>query len=138
MICWDISKCCSRLPCCPLFQKPCLQMSNLALLDWFAVLLIKACVCYFLSNYFFFHKMIAPPGLIQKEKVHIICEKGAQISILANKIVTQWWPNFIIKESNQTIHWFFFYFLIIMFTLHCWFNQKTGMAFNDSFSFTWD
>ena len=27
-------------------------------------------------------------GLIQKEKVHIDCEKGAQISILANKIVT--------------------------------------------------
>ena len=87
-------------------------MSNLALLDWFAVLLIKACVCYFLSNYFF-HKMIAPPGLIQKEKVHIICEKGAQSSILANKIVTQWWPNFIIKDSNQTIHWFFFIFSLL-------------------------
>ena len=28
-------------------------------------------------------------GLIQKEKVHIDCEKGAQISILANKIATQ-------------------------------------------------
>ena len=28
-------------------------------------------------------------GLIQKEKVHINCEKGAQINILANKIATQ-------------------------------------------------
>ena len=28
-------------------------------------------------------------GLIQKGKVHINCEKGAQISILTNKIATQ-------------------------------------------------
>ena len=28
-------------------------------------------------------------GLIQKEKVHIDCKKGAQISILAYKIATQ-------------------------------------------------
>ena len=28
-------------------------------------------------------------GLIQKEKVYIDCEKGAQISILANKIASQ-------------------------------------------------
>ena len=28
-------------------------------------------------------------GLIQKEKVHIDCEKGAQINILANKIATK-------------------------------------------------
>ena len=28
-------------------------------------------------------------GLIQKEKVCMDCEKGAQISILANKIATQ-------------------------------------------------
>ena len=39
-------------------------------------------------------------GLIQKEKVHIDCEKGAQISILANKIATQWWPNITVKEYN--------------------------------------
>ena len=30
-----------------------------------------------------------PQSLIQKEKVHIDCEKDAQISILANKIATQ-------------------------------------------------
>ena len=29
-------------------------------------------------------------GLIKKEKVYIDCVKGAQISILANKIATQW------------------------------------------------
>ena len=28
-------------------------------------------------------------GLIRKEKVHVDCEKGAQISILDNKIATQ-------------------------------------------------
>ena len=49
-------------------------------------------------------------GLIQKEKVCMDCEKGAQISILVNKTATQWWCNIIIKES-------IFHFLVIMFTL---------------------
>ena len=48
--------------------------------------------------------------LIQKEKVHIDCEKGLQISILAKKIATQWWPNIIIKESKQTINYIYFLF----------------------------
>ena len=73
--------------------------------------------------------------LIQKEKVHIDYEKDAQISILANKIATQWWPNITVKESNPTIH-YIFYFLVIMFTLCCWFDQKPGIAFNSNFSFT--
>ena len=47
-------------------------------------------------------------GLIQEEKVHIDCKKGAQISILANKMTTQWWPNIIIRESKQTIHYIYF------------------------------
>ena len=76
-----------------------------------------------------------PQSLIQKEKVHIDCEKDAQISILANKIATQWWPNITVKESNPTIH-YIFYFLVIMFTLCYWFDQKTGIAFNSNFSFT--
>ena len=42
--------------------------------------------------------------LVQQEKVHIDCEKGAQISILANKIATHTRPNIIIKEFKQTIH----------------------------------
>ena len=29
-------------------------------------------------------------GLIKKDKVHIDCKKGAQVSNLANKIATQW------------------------------------------------
>ena len=33
-------------------------------------------------------KMLGRQGLIQKLKVHINCEKVAQINILANKIVT--------------------------------------------------
>ena len=45
-----------------------------------------------------------------KEKVHIGCEKGTQISILANKIVTQWWPNIVIKEIKQTVHYIYFLF----------------------------
>ena len=48
--------------------------------------------------------LVSYQGLIQKEKVHIDCEKGAQISILANKIATQWWPDNIIKKSKQTIY----------------------------------
>ena len=38
---------------------------------------------------------------MQKENAHIDC---TQISTLANKIATQWWPN-IIKKSKQTIHY---------------------------------
>ena len=45
-----------------------------------------------------------------KEKVHIDCEKVAQVSILTNKIETQWWPNIIIKESKQTLHYIYFLF----------------------------
>ena len=49
-------------------------------------------------------------GLIQKEKVHIDCEKGAQVNILANKMATQWWLNIIVKESKQTLHNIYFLF----------------------------
>ena len=48
-------------------------------------------------------------GLIQKEKVHINCKKGAQISFLNNNIATQWWPNIIRKESK---HLFIIYLLL--------------------------
>ena len=36
----------------------------------------------------------------------------------------KWWPNIIIKESKQTIHYNYFCFLIIMFMLCCWFDKK--------------
>ena len=72
-------------------------------------------------------------GLIQKEKVHINCEKGAQISFLTNKIATQWWPNIIRKETKQT---FIYHLLVIMFTLCCWFGQNTRIVFNGSFGIT--
>ena len=53
--------------------------------------------------------MIAPPGLIQKEKVHIICEKGAQISILANKIVTMMTQFYHQRvQPNNTLIFFLF------------------------------
>ena len=50
-------------------------------------------------------------GLIQKEKVDIDWAKGAQTSMLANKIATQWCPNTIIKESkkNYTLYLFFIF-----------------------------
>ena len=51
-------------------------------------------------------------GLVQKEKLHIDCEKDAQISISANKIATQWWPNVTVKESNLTIHYIFIFLLL--------------------------
>ena len=50
--------------------------------------------------------------LMQKEKVHIDCEKDAQISILANNILTQWWLNIIIKKSKQTLHLFLIFLLL--------------------------
>ena len=37
----------------------------------------------------FLHVITFCQGLIQKDKVHIDCEKGAQISDLANKIATK-------------------------------------------------
>ena len=70
-------------------------------------------------------------GLMQKEKVRIDCEKGAQISILANKIATRWWPNFIIKEPKQISS--LSYFSLLSFSRY---YQKTGITFNGSFSFT--
>ena len=56
--------------------------------------------------------LVSDQGLIQKDKVHIDCEKGAQISNLANKIAAQWLPNIFIKESlNKLFIAFIFYFL---------------------------
>ena len=52
-------------------------------------------------------------GLIQKEKVHIDCEKGAQINILASKIATKWWSNITIKEPKQTMLHLFFIFSLL-------------------------
>ena len=68
---------------------------------------------------------------MQKEKVHIDCEKGAQISILANKIATRWWPNFIVKDPKQIL--LLSYFSLLSFSRY---YQKTGITFNGSFSFT--
>ena len=92
-------------------------------------------------------------GLIQRKSAHRLWE-----SFLTNKFAKQWWPNIIIKESKQNLHFlsfsfyyghimllicskkmystFFCHFLFNMFTLCCWFAQKTGIVFNGSFSFT--
>ena len=48
-------------------------------------------------------------GLIQKEKVSIDGEKGAQISVAAKKIVTQRWSEIIILNYN----------LVFLFSLLC-------------------
>ena len=54
--------------------------------------------------------------LIQKKKGDISGEKGAQISVVAKKIVTQWWSKIMIMKYKQAIHdicftWFSWYFL---------------------------
>ena len=51
-------------------------------------------------------------GLIQKEKVDIGGENGAQISVVANKIVTQGGSEIMIVK--QAINYTCFYFLVIM------------------------
>ena len=61
------------------------------------------------------------------EHKSIDCE-NAQVSNLANKIATQWWPIIIIKDPKLYIT-FIFYFLVIMFTLCSWFDQKGGFSF---------
>ena len=80
----------------------------------------------------------AKQGLIQKEKVHIEYEKCAQISILANKIAAQWWPILPLRSPNKLQIAFIFYFFVIMFTLCSWFDLKSRIAFNGSFSFVQD
>ena len=68
--------------------------------------------------------------LIQKDKVDVNSEKGVQISILPNKIATKWWLNIVMKESKLHITFIFYYKLMLLF------DQKTGIEFNGSFSFT--
>ena len=56
-------------------------------------------------------------GLIQKEKVDIDDEKGAQISIVAKHFVTQVWSEIMIMKYKQAIHYFrflFSYYVYIM------------------------
>ena len=50
---------------------------------------------------------------MQKEKVDIDYEGGAQVSILVYKIATQ------VRSPNKLSITFIFYFLVIMFTLRC-------------------
>ena len=93
------------------------------------------------SRYFRNFSSKCGQGLIQKDKVHIDCEKGDQIRSLFIKIETQCRASIIIKESLSKLYitfffFFFFNFLVIMFTLCWWFDQKTRIAFNRSFCFT--
>ena len=91
------------------------------------------------SNYWYFlllsdmDKIEYIQGLIQKEKAHINFEKGVLITILLNKIATQWWSNIIIKESEQTPHYIYFLFSHYVADL----IKKSGIVFNGSFSFIW-
>ena len=68
--------------------------------------------------------------LIQEQKVDVDCEKDAQISILANKIATKWWPNIAIKKYKLYITFTYYYTFMLLS------NQKTRIAFNGSSSFT--
>ena len=52
-------------------------------------------------------------GLIQKEKVDIDGEKGAQISDVAKKIVTHGWSEIMIMKYKKAIH-----YICFLFSLH--------------------
>ena len=54
---------------------------------------------------------------MQKEKVDIDGEKGAQISIVAKKILVQGWSEIIVMKYNKLCIIFAFHFLIIIFIL---------------------
>ena len=56
------------------------------------------------------YQSILNEDLIQKEKVEIDCEKGAQISIVAKKIVTQGWSEIMIVKYKQATHYICFLF----------------------------
>ena len=64
--------------------------------------------------------------LIQKETVCIDCEKGAQISILANKIPTQWWSFLSLRSPNKLYMYYIYKLLFSCYynLLCCWFNKK--------------
>ena len=64
--------------------------------------------------------------LIQKETAHIDWEKGAEISILVNKIPTQWWPFLSLRSPNKL---YMYYIYTLLFSCNynlfcCWFNKK--------------
>lgn len=67
----------------------------------------------------------------QALKLDIDDENSVQIIILTKKTVTQVWSQIMIVESKQAIRHIFF------FLLWCsWYDQKTGMVFIGSFTFT--
>ena len=59
-------------------------------------------------------------GLIQKEKVDIDDEKGAQISVVAKHFVTQVWSEMMIMKYKQAIHYFRFLFYHVYIMLLIW------------------
>ena len=67
-------------------------------------------------------------GLIHREKELIDCEKGARINVVANKIVTMM-SQISLRSLNKLYIKFILYFLVIMFKLFCWLDQKTGNVF---------
>ena len=50
--------------------------------------------------------------LIQKEKVHIDCEKSAQVSILTSKTQYNNDPVLLLRSPNKLYITFFFFFLL--------------------------
>ena len=66
-----------------------------------------------LQEHFYCKIFICNQGLIRKEKVHIECEKGAQISILANKIGT------MMNQYNEGVQTNYVLYLFFVFSLLC-------------------
>ena len=76
------------------------------------------------------------PGVNREGKVDIDGEKGAQISIVGKKIVTQGWSEIMIMKYEQAIHdicfLFSHYYIYIMLY---WFDKKDGILFTGYFYF---
>ena len=72
---------------------------------------------------------------MQEEKVDIEGEKSAQISVVAKKIVMQGWSKLWLWSTNKLYLILVSYFLVIMFILCYWFDQKAGMTFTGYFYF---
>ena len=72
---------------------------------------------------------------MQEEKVDIEGEKSAQISVVAKKIVMQGWSKLWLWSTNKLYLILVSYFLVIMFILCYWFDQKAGITFTGYFYF---
>ena len=70
------------------------------------------------TTYSLAYNLFSVQRLIQKEKVDLAREKGAQISVVAKMIIKQGWSEIIIMKHKQAIHYTCFF----IFSLLCLYN----------------